>query len=56
MKARIRYWNGYYWCRRMGITGQGLTIQEAWDDMWKLYREFIAESRRPTFSCRPLRA
>jgi hypothetical protein len=44
MKPRMRYWNGYYWCRRMGITGQGLTMEDAWNDMWHLYREMVKES------------
>jgi hypothetical protein len=55
MKPKIRYWNGYWWCRRMGITGQGLTMEQAYKDMWDLYREFIVESR-PKSPCRPVRA
>lgn len=47
MKSRMTFWNGYWWCRRMGITGQGLTMQEAWDDMWLLYREAYRPSRLP---------
>ena len=39
MKARMRFWNGQWWCRRMGVTGCGSTMQAAWDDMWMLYRE-----------------
>lgn len=39
MKARMRFWRGMWWCRRMGVTGCGVTMQAAWDDMWLLYRE-----------------
>lgn len=49
MKARMTYWNGFWWCRRMGCTGQGATMQEAWDDMWKLYFEAVRPPRPQTF-------
>lgn len=49
MKARLTYWNGSWWCRRMGITGQGATMQEAWDDMWNLYREAYRPSRQVSY-------
>ena len=44
MKPRMRYWNGYWWCRRMGVTGRGKTQEEAWFDMWGLYRNMIQRS------------
>lgn len=46
MKAHLKYWNGSWWCRRMGVTGQGSTPKAAWDDMWELYREAVT-----TMSC-----
>ena len=45
MKARMRFWNGKWWCRRMGVTGCGATMEEAWDDMWNLYREAVRPKR-----------
>lgn len=60
MKPRMRYWNGYWWCRRMGVTGQGATMREAWDDMWQLYLEFVQEAsanhRRNSFNPPVVRA
>lgn len=41
MKARVRYWRGMWWCRRMGVTGCGTTMEAAWEDMWALYREAV---------------
>ena len=32
MKARMRWWNGKWWCRRMGCTGCGDTMEDAWND------------------------
>ena len=45
MKPRMRFWNGYWWCRDIphGITGQGLTMRQAYEDMKLLYREFWNE-------------
>ena len=37
MKPKMTFWNGKWWCRRMGVTGCGDTMREAWDDMWMLY-------------------
>jgi cephalosporin hydroxylase len=48
IKPKVRFWNGYYWCRYMGITGQGCSIEESVKDMWNLYREMIKECR-PSF-------
>lgn len=41
MKARMRFWNGQWWCRRMGATGCGATMEEAWKDMWDLYFDAV---------------
>lgn len=41
MKAHLKYWNGSWWCRHMGVTGQGRTPVAAWNDMWALYREAV---------------
>lgn len=41
MKARMRFWRGMWWCRRMGVTGCGVTMEAAWEDMWALYREMV---------------
>lgn len=49
MKPRLRFWNGYWWCRRMGCTGQGLTPREAWDDMWLLYWEVVPPKKPKTW-------
>lgn len=35
--------------RRMGCTGQGATMKEAWDDMWNLYFEAVRPARPQTF-------
>lgn len=51
----MRFWNGYYWCRRMGVMGQGLTMEEAWLDMWKLYGEAVKRPVRE-FVYQPMRA
>lgn len=51
MKARIRFWNGKWWCRRLGITGCGDTIEAAWDDMWAVYRDTF----RPVRDSSPMR-
>lgn len=45
MKPRMRFWNDKWWCRRMGVTGCGATMEEAWNDMWGLYRDFVATGR-----------
>jgi hypothetical protein len=42
----MRYWSGYWWCRHQGCTGQGNTMEEAWDDMWKIWKEAF----RPEFN------
>lgn len=42
MKPKMRFWNGFWWCRRMGVTGQGNTMKEAWNDMWLLYKEAVS--------------
>lgn len=39
MKARMRFCNGKWWCRRMGVTGCGESMEAAYEDMWQLYRE-----------------
>ena len=54
VKARMRHWNGKWWCRRMGVTGCGDTMEEAWDDMWALYREAVTP--KITLYSRPVRA
>lgn len=41
MKAKIYYWHGKWWCRRLGVTGCGNMPKEAWDDMWQLYKEML---------------
>lgn len=47
MKAKISYWNGSWWCRRMGITGQGKSPREAWEDYLTLYSEMVRSTRVP---------
>lgn len=39
IKPRLTFWNGVWWCRRLGVTGCGTTPLAAWTDMWGLYRE-----------------
>ena len=41
MKARIKQnpKDGSWWCFRMGCAGTGASPEEAWNDMWKLYKE-----------------
>lgn len=42
IKAKISFWKGKWWCRRIGITGCGETPKEAWDDMWFLYKQAVS--------------
>lgn len=41
MKARLRFYKGKWWCRCVGAIGCGSTIEGAWRDMQKLYRETV---------------
>ena len=43
MKARCRQnpETGLWYCTRMGCTGEGATIEEAYKDMWQLYRDAV---------------
>lgn len=50
MKAKLTFRHGKWWCRRMGCTGCGNTIQEAWEDMWILYKEAIGKNRVKSFN------
>lgn len=52
MKARMRFWHGMWWCRRMGVTGCGTTMEAAWNDMWTLYAEAMRPSVHPCRSPR----
>jgi len=45
MKPRIVFQRGFWWCYRMGVTGQGKTPKEAYDDMLSLYRQAV--QRKP---------
>lgn len=45
MKVRMRFWNGKWWCRRMGVTGCGDSMESAWHDMWTLYWEAMKPSQ-----------
>ena len=45
VKAKIQFWNGKWWSKRMGVTGCGETPKAAYDDMWQLYSDFIKKSR-----------
>lgn len=49
MKPRLIYRHGKWWCKRMGVTGCGQTPLDAYNDMWGLYRSFIAScaNRQP---------
>lgn len=53
MKARLRFWNGKWWCRRMGCTGCGDTMEEAWNDMWTLYWDAMLPKRNHLYQSAP---
>lgn len=46
MKARFRLQEGYWYCKRMFVTGRGRTPEEAWEDMWQLYSDVVYPAKR----------
>jgi hypothetical protein len=46
IKSRMYSRNGVWYCRRMGVVGSGATPEQAWDDMWTLYREAVRPQER----------